>query len=296
MTAGKDRSGRWVFDGEEKGNSGAVQVPELLMLGYDHFTEALRLSHHEHDEAFEFVFVESGKATWEVNGQDYETRAGEMFHTRPNEPHRARMDYMEPCSIWWMIVKRPSADSSWLGLSAIEVDAVIEKLHNLPRVLRTNNQLKISFRRLKQVLQTEAQPWLKLKVRHMVLDLILNMTEPPPDLHIPEDLHTALRSIVENIQRNPEKHWNNRDIAASIGVSESHFYRLFRESFGQSPSSFVERSRVEYAAQLLAHSDTPITSLALSLEFKTSQHFSTVFKKVTGMTPSKWRAAHHKPT
>ncbi|MCK9861265.1 AraC family transcriptional regulator [Paenibacillus sp. ATY16] len=298
MTAGKDRSGRWVYDQEGNGNSGAVQVPELLMLGYDHFTEALRLSRHEHDGAFEFVFVESGKVTWEVNGQDYETRAGEMFHTRPNEPHRARMNYMEPCSIWWMIVKRPSADSLWLGLSAIEVDAVVEKLHNLPRVLRTNNQLKISFRRLKQVLQTEAQPWLKLKVRHMVLDLILNMTEPPPDLHIPEDLHAALRSIVENIQRNPEKHWNNRDIAASIGVSESHFYRLFRESFGQSPSSFVERSRVEYAAQLLAHSDTPITSLALSLEFKTSQHFSTVFKKVTGMTPSKWRAAHinHQPS
>ncbi|WP_336773494.1 AraC family transcriptional regulator [Paenibacillus sp. MMO-58] len=295
MTIGKDRSGRWVYDVEENGNSDAVQVPELLMLGYDHFTEALRLSHHEHDGAFEFVFIESGKVTWEVNGQNYETRAGEMFHTRPNEPHRARMDYMEPCSIWWMIVKMPSADYSWLGLSQIEADAVIEKLQNLTRVLRTDAQLKISFRRLKQVLQTEAQPWLKLKVRHMVLDLILNMTEPPPDLHIAEDLQAGLHSIVENIQRNPEKHWNNRDIAASIGVSESHFYRLFRQSFGQSPSSFVERSRVEYAAQLLAHSDTPITSLALSLDFKTSQHFSTVFKKVTGMTPSKWRSAHHKP-
>ncbi|WP_336785797.1 AraC family transcriptional regulator [Paenibacillus sp. MMO-177] len=294
MTTGKDRSGRWEYE-EAKANPNVVQVPELLMLGYDHFTEALRLSHHEHDGAFEFVLIESGKVTWEVNGQHYETRAGEMFHTRPNEPHRARMDYMEPCSIWWMIVKMPSADSSWLGLSENEADAVIGKLHSLPRVLRANAQLKISFRRLQHALQTEAQPWLKLKVRHFVLDLILNMTEPPPDLHVPEDLQAGLRSIVENIRRNPEKHWSNRDIAASIGVSESHFYRLFRQCFGQSPSSFVERLRVEYAAQLLMHTDTPITSLALSLDFKTSQHFSTVFKKVTGITPSEWRAAHLMP-
>ncbi|ACT01849.1 AraC family transcriptional regulator [Paenibacillus sp. JDR-2] len=296
MTTGKDRIGRWVYDGEEHDNSDAVKVPELLMLGYDHFTEALRLSQHEHDGAFEFVFIESGKVTWEVNGQHYETRAGEMFHTRPNEPHRARMDYMEPCSIWWMIVTMPSTNSSWLGLSKCEADSVIEKLQSLPRVLRTNAQLKISFSRLQHALRTEAQPWLKLKVRHFVLDLILNMTEPPPDLHIPEDLQAGLRSIVENMQRNPEKHWNNRDIAASIGISESHFYRLFRQSFGQSPSSFVERKRVEYAAQLLMHSDAPITSLALTLDFKTSQHFSTVFKKVTGITPSQWRAAHHKST
>ncbi|MCM3629772.1 AraC family transcriptional regulator [Paenibacillus glycanilyticus] len=297
MKSGKSRSGRWVYEADNTSDKSNVsQVPELLMLGHDHSTEAMRLSHHEHDGAFEFVLTESGKVTWEVNEQYYETRAGEMFHTRPNEPHRARMDYMEPCSIWWMIVRMPLTGSSWLGLSESETAAVIDKLQSLPRILRTNAQLKISFRRLRQTLQTEAQPWLNLKVRHLVLDLILNMTEPSPELQIPEDLQAALRSVTENIQRNPEKHWNNRDIAAAIGVSESHFYRLFRESFGQSPSSFVERSRVEYAAQLLTHSDIAITRVALGLEFKTSQHFSTVFKKVTGITPSQWRAAHRKPS
>jgi AraC-like DNA-binding protein/mannose-6-phosphate isomerase-like protein (cupin superfamily) len=294
MTTLKSRSGRWEYETDNNSDhSNISQVPELLMLGYDHFTEAMKLSHHEHDGAFEFVLTESGKVTWEVNGQYYETRAGELFHTRPNEPHRARMDFMEPCTIWWMIVRIPSKDSSsWLGLCESEAAAVIDKLRSLPRILRTNVQLKISFRKLQQALQSEAQPWLKLKVRHLVLDLLLNMTEPSPDLHIPEDLQTALRSITENIQRNPEMQWNNRDIAATIGVSESHFYRLFRQSFGQSPSSFVERSRVEHAAQLLTHSDIPITHLALGLAFKTSQHFSTVFKKVTGITPSQWRASH----
>ncbi|WP_136605580.1 AraC family transcriptional regulator [Paenibacillus dokdonensis] len=297
MTTRKNRMGRWEYEAETgRPLTNVIQVPELLMLGYDHFTEALKLSHHEHDGAYEFVLTESGKVTWEVNGQYYETRAGEMFHTLPNETHRARMDYMEPSSIWWMIIRKPLANSSWLGLCESETDAVLDKLRSLPRILRTNAQLKLSFRRLQQAIQMEEQPWLKLKVRHLVLDLILNMTEPSPDLHIPEDLHAALHSITENIQRNPEKHWNNRDIASAIGVSESHFYRLFRQTFGQSPSSFVERTRVEYAAQLLTHTDIPITRLAIDLEFKTSQYFSTVFKKVTGITPSQWRALHRKLT
>lgn len=295
MATGKNKTGRWVYNGENPSHADLfAQVPELLMLGYDHFTEAMRLSHHEHDGAYEFVLTDSGKVTWEVNGKQFETRAGEMFHTRPGEPHRARMDYMEPCSIWWMIVRQPSTSASWLGLSESEAGAIMDKLRNLPRVVRTDTQMKISFRRLQHALQTEEQPWLGLKVRHYVLDLLLNLSEPSPDLSIPADLQAALHAIADNIQRNPEKPWKNSDFAASIGVSESHFYRLFRQTFGQSPSSFVERIRVDYAAQLLTHSDIPITRLALDLEFKTSQYFSTVFKKVTGITPSQWRAIHRK--
>ncbi|GLX70629.1 helix-turn-helix transcriptional regulator [Paenibacillus glycanilyticus] len=294
MAVHNSRTNRWEYDTQKLDQSGSLQVPELIMLGYDHFTEAMPLSHHEHDGAYEFVLTDSGKVTWEVDGQLFETRAGELFHTRPNEPHRARMDFMEPCSIWWLIVRNPSSCTSWLGLSEDELREMMDKLNHLPRIVRTNTRMKISFDKLRHALETEEQPWLKLKVRHYMLDLILLMTEPSPEPQIPEDLHDAMLKAVENIRMQPEKHWVNKEIAASVGVSESHFYRLFRQTFGQSPSSFVERTRVEYAAQLLSHSPISITRLAADLEFKSSQHFSTVFKKVTGVTPSHWRTAQRK--
>jgi len=71
-------------------------------------------------------------------------------------------------------------------------------------------------------------------------------------------------------------------------VSESHFYKLFHEIFGQSPSAYVERFRVERACAML-QTHKSITDIAHELGFKTSQHFTAVFKKLMGSPPSKWK-------
>ncbi|MFC5447125.1 cupin domain-containing protein [Paenibacillus aestuarii] len=67
------------------------------MLGFDHFQEAAPLNIHQHKRSYEYVFVDSGKVTWEVDGQLFTTHTGQIFHTRPGEWHRARLNFIEPC-------------------------------------------------------------------------------------------------------------------------------------------------------------------------------------------------------
>ncbi|WP_376768318.1 helix-turn-helix domain-containing protein [Litoribacterium kuwaitense] len=59
--------------------------------------------------------------------------------------------------------------------------------------------------------------------------------------------------------------------------------------YGQSPTAFVDRLKIDDACRQLSSNQISITQLAYDLGFKTSQHFATVFKKYTGHTPSHWR-------
>jgi hypothetical protein len=61
----------------------------FVILNVAKYTERDRYTKHKHPAAFEFSFIEKGKAFWEVSGELFETRAGEM--------HSAGYNILEPC-------------------------------------------------------------------------------------------------------------------------------------------------------------------------------------------------------
>ena len=68
-----------------------------------------------------------------------------------------------------------------------------------------------------------------------------------------------------------------------------HFASLFRKATGLRPHDYVVRRRVEQAQVLLSESPTPIVDIALNVGFQSQSHFTTVFKRVLGITPHRWR-------
>lgn len=259
------------------------------MLGYDRLTEALPLAEHSHEHGFEFVYVERGQASWEVHGETYTTSRGEIFHTRPDEWHRARMNHIEPCSIWWMILTAPDQNRPWLDLRAGEKQRLSQELHRLPRTLTVDPHIREAFRGMRLALEHPSRDLSALSVRHTILDILLKLLKPRTSSPLPPEHQEAMQDLAERIRRQPEKHWSVSQLAAELNVSEPHAYRLFHSMYGQSPASFVDRVRIKRACERLSTSRCTITEIAHELGFKTSQHFATVFKKYTGHSPSRWR-------
>ncbi|WP_081824398.1 helix-turn-helix transcriptional regulator [Paenibacillus sp. UNC451MF] len=59
--------------------------------------------------------------------------------------------------------------------------------------------------------------------------------------------------------------------------------------YGQSPANYMDRLRIELACQILLQKEISVTTVAMDIGYKTSQHFATVFKKYMGLSPSQWR-------
>lgn len=283
---------RWVYpallekeqDAYEEGTS---LVPELIMLGYQKYAEAYPLPMHRHKHGYEFVYLEHGSITWEVDGVHYPTHAGQWFYTSPREFHKARFDHMEPSRIWWFILNEPSDELNWFRLNVIEREFIMKRIGQLPRVFRAGNRVHEQFLRLKASLESES-PDKALFARHQLLDILLGFLQfTPSTVNEPGLKDVVIRSVNQMVQ-SPEKRFSIAEMAQAVQVSESHFYKLFHEIFGQSPAAYMVRIRMERACALLK-TDIPITEVALELGFATSQHFTTVFKKLIGSSPSEWR-------
>jgi AraC family transcriptional regulator len=79
-------------------------------------------------------------------------------------------------------------------------------------------------------------------------------------------------------------------IAAQAGVHPMHLVREFRRYFQTTVGEYMRRQRIEYACRLLAASDIPLIEIALQAGFSHHSHFTRIFKRATGMTPTEFRA------
>lgn len=80
------------------------------------------------------------------------------------------------------------------------------------------------------------------------------------------------------------------EIATAAGVHPVHLARVFHRRFGCTIAEYLRRLRVDAASRAIAQSDAPLAQIAANAGFSDQSHFCRIFKRVTGMTPSKYRS------
>ncbi|HWF96212.1 MAG TPA: AraC family transcriptional regulator [Xanthobacteraceae bacterium] len=80
------------------------------------------------------------------------------------------------------------------------------------------------------------------------------------------------------------------DLARDAATSPYHFLRTFRQVVGMTPHQFVLRTRLGHAAVRLRGSTESITAIALDVGFDDLSTFNRRFRRLTGMSPSAYRA------
>jgi transcriptional regulator GlxA family with amidase domain len=75
-------------------------------------------------------------------------------------------------------------------------------------------------------------------------------------------------------------------------VSEAHFIRTFRATFGETPHRYLQRRRVERSMFLLRETDRSVTDICFDVGFTSVGTFSRTFREIVGETPSDYRVGH----
>lgn len=87
---------------------------------------------------------------------------------------------------------------------------------------------------------------------------------------------------------NPQHGWTLQELAEHAGMSRSSFALKFKETVGASPLDYLTRWRMLLAADRLANSREPVSTIALSLSYDSESAFSTAFKRVMGCSPRQY--------
>jgi AraC-like DNA-binding protein len=80
-----------------------------------------------------------------------------------------------------------------------------------------------------------------------------------------------------------------KELAVACSLSESHFARRFRTSFGISVHQHLIQLRIEHAKTLLSQANKQLAEIAQLSGFCDQAAFTRTFSKVERMTPSRWR-------
>lgn len=118
--------------------------------------------------------------------------------------------------------------------------------------------------------------------------------------HIPQDsLAPAFRRISDDqrfmsrMERFARRNLSSRttidELAEFMEVSKSTLSKHCTELFGESPGSYLTRYKVNVARELLDSTRKSIKEISFDLGFKNPYHFSRVFKRITGHSPTEHR-------
>jgi AraC-like DNA-binding protein len=107
-----------------------------------------------------------------------------------------------------------------------------------------------------------------------------------------EDFNRRLLRARDAMDRAYADPLNVRVIAAVAHVSEAHFIRSFRATFGETPHHYLQRRRVERSMFLLRETDRSVTDICLDVGFMSLGTFSRTFREIVGETPSDYRASN----
>jgi AraC-like DNA-binding protein len=141
--------------------------------------------------------------------------------------------------------------------------------------------------------QKEARPGKAAATRLLFQRLLLQLArlggshpgEPDGKHAAPAGL-AAARAL---LHAQPQGEHSLSSLAKVAGLSPSHFRRLFRRSYGDSPIQLLIRQRVHNACGPLESSDLTITEVAYQCGFKDGNYFSRQFKQVMGTSPAEYR-------
>lgn len=101
--------------------------------------------------------------------------------------------------------------------------------------------------------------------------------------------HERINQVIQYIDAHLDENLEVEKLAGVGFYSTFHFHRIMRAYLNEPLGSYVTRLRIEYGAQLLRHSEEPVSSIALKVGYDNVSSFSKAFKKRFEISPVEYR-------
>ena len=98
-----------------------------------------------------------------------------------------------------------------------------------------------------------------------------------------------IRNCIAYLDMHYKEKIDLEQLAHSLGYTKYYLSTCFKKELGISISEYLTKRRISYAKTLLETSYLDIQTISDDLNFSTPSHFSSVFKKYTGLTPRQYR-------
>ena len=100
---------------------------------------------------------------------------------------------------------------------------------------------------------------------------------------------SSIQDAIDYIYKNVREPLTLNEIANAISLSPCYLSRLFVKETGTSIKDYILDKKIEKAQNLLKYSDYSSAEISQFLSFSSQSHFTSTFRRLTGMTPKKYK-------
>lgn len=140
------------------------------------------------------------------------------------------------------------------------------------------------------------QPCYPLIVKSLLLQLFALLGRYQSESGADQGGSYEQKRLVENILSYIMEHHreplSTEYLCGQFHLSRSNLFKIFKQNTGVSIHEFLITFRINKAKDFLLGTELPITEVAATVGFQDISHFCNTFKRLSGLTPSRYRSAH----
>lgn len=266
-------------------------VDGIYTVHYFEYTKDFAYSGEMHN-FWELVYADKKNLLITAGAKEVELEAGQIYIHKPNEFHNIRCDGKRAAN---SVIISFDCDSPELFSVAGQVLTADEEerkcIGNVVKEASSAFSTRLSDPYISVMEKAEdsdfcCEQLIRLNIEMLLISLIRSNKNKKP-LAIKKN-STVLAEITDYLSENVEKKVVFQDVVKKFNLSPSVLKKIFREQVGCGVMDYFTRLKIDRAKEMIREEKYNFTEISERLEFNNSQYFTTVFKRVSGMTPSEY--------
>lgn len=240
----------------------------------------------------ELVLITAGKGYVGIEGRIYTAKPGMLFCFMADVEHFLKTDLSDPMCFYAVHFDSYSYDSAgkkWdIRLnSGIPVEDVSEPEN---------------FYILKDILKSLNTHWKNKFQGHEVIcnallqQLIFEVYNSKKYGDLSYNVRNKIEKAIDYIHNNINDKISVSELSEMSGLNYSYFSCVFKQVMGCNATEFINRLKIDRAKMLLSEGNLKVKEIAHTVGFEDEFYFSRVFKKVEGISPTRYCREHVETT
>ncbi len=268
-----------------------VRIDGVYSVHYFEYAKDFAYSGEIHD-FWELVYADRQSMYITAGSEEILLPIGHLYLHRPNEFHNIRCDGIRAANS--VIVSFDCDCPELMGAAGVVISASSEVKSLLGAIVREAEQafstpLGMAYTREMRLSGRGAfgcEQLIRVYLEQLLILLIRGTPRRQPRKK--NESNALLVAVSEYLEKHITEALRFSDIRAHFNVSSSVLKKAFRDHMDCGAMEYFTRLKVDAAKAMIRQGELNITQIADRLAFNTPQYFTTVFRKVTGMTPTEY--------
>lgn len=231
------------------------------------------------------LYCVDGKGYIQIGKKNYELKPNTYFIIPKGVSHHYGTSNSDPWSIYWVHF---SGDNS-NHLLARYTRELGPEVQPVPYDEQRIELFNLIFTMLENNYSTRNIELVNIKMQELLCSFIYH-EELYPSYYTTDYISSSIKFMKENLDHSYSIH----ELASKLNYSVSHYSDLFKKKTGCSPIHYFNQLKIQKSCQFLYFTDLNIKEICVKTGFEDPYYFSRMFKKLMGLSPSKYRSTHKK--